>query len=345
MVANIEGQNAAFGRSNPAWHGLGTVVDGLMTTDEALDLANLSDWNVRKEPLTHTMDDGTTFEIPDKFVTTRTNPVTQEREVLAIVGNKYSVMQNEDAFAFTDNVADQGGAQWDTAGSLDEGRRVFGSMVLGDGIVLDPNGRADAIENYLLIATSHDGSLAVTAAITPVRVVCQNTLTMALGNNPRAYAVKHTDRMDLRLQTARKVLGVSHKYLDTFEKEAQTLIQTEITNAKFVDIIGALDPEPTERLNGEGDVLNKSAITRWENRRDLLVDIYTGRGDLPFYNERAHGTAWGAVQAVVEYADYYRHTRGGTDLATAALDVRGTDPVTRLKADALAATKQVLELV
>jgi len=99
--------------------------------------------------------------------------------VLGVVGERYHVLQNEDLFSFGDNILD-GGGRWETAGSLKGGRVVFGSLALERETVLDPNGVADVVKTYLLINTSHDGSIAIQASITPVRVVCANTLNVAL---------------------------------------------------------------------------------------------------------------------------------------------------------------------
>ena len=178
MAHDLENQNgkASFASfREPAWHGLGTVFTEEKTTSEMLEAANLNKWNVRLEdieiPSTLTSDKSYQYVL-------RTNPTdNSQTDVLGIVGERYVPLQNEDLFSFGDNILD-GGGRWETAGSIRGGRVVFGSLALERETVLDPNGVADVVKTYLLINTSHDGSIAIQASITPVRVVCANTLNV-----------------------------------------------------------------------------------------------------------------------------------------------------------------------
>ena len=121
----------------------------------------------------------------------------------AVVGDRYRVFQNEDLFAFGDQLLD-GGAAWESAGSIKQGRQVFGALRIDRDVVLDPQGISDTTETFLLVTTSHDGSAAIQALITPVRVVCQNTLNMALSGAQQTFKVRHTADTAGRVQAARQ---------------------------------------------------------------------------------------------------------------------------------------------
>lgn len=334
----------ASGRGEPGWHKLGVTVEGLMTKQEALEKAHLANWNVRKEELRHFTTEADVLTVPDKFVLLRDNPINNEVEAMSVVGNSYKVFQNEEAFTFAQDIVDIG-ARWDTAGSLDKGRRVFGSLIIDRDFTLDPDGANDKVVTYLLVATSHNGSLALTYVITPVRVVCQNTLNIALGNHSAAYSIKHTKKADTRLIEARKALNVTFDFMDDFEAEAKELFEREVTKQKFDTIVKAVfgdrpTPDITVQDDGSNKVSNQAAITRWENKRDLLHDIYGGTGDVMNNTENIRGTAWGAWNAFTEYADWYRQTRGDSNnLYEGHLGL--TANVTDFKREALDAVKEL----
>ena len=190
MAHELESQNGTVSFASlrePAWHGLGTVFNEEKTTSEMLEAANLNGWNVRLEDLE--TPSHLTSDKAYQYVL-RTNPTDKtQTDVLGIVGERYVPLQNEDLFSFGDNILD-GGGRWETAGSIRGGRVVFGSLALERETVLDPSGVADVVKTYLLINTSHDGSVAIQASITPVRVVCANTLNLALGRTKKRDGIK-----------------------------------------------------------------------------------------------------------------------------------------------------------
>lgn len=338
MSHAIEGNNAAYGRGKPAWHRLGTVVQGTMTLKEALDKSNTGGWDVRVEPLV-AMVDGVEQVIEGSNVSTRINPQTNQREPIGIVGDRYVAFQNEEALSFMEDVVDNN-PKWgfDSIASLDGGRKVFASMYLDDDLTLDPDGRADTQEKYLLVATSHDGSLAISATTTHIRVECQNLLNMALGQG-NVHKVKHTKHAGERMDTVRALLRQQNIYFDAFQREAQALIQTEITNKQFDEIVNLFDPKPDVDVV-DGKIKNQSAITRWENRSDTYHDLYLGTGDVLFTNANITGTAWGALNSLTEYLDYHRQTRGDkSNLYRAHIDP--PQAVLNAKADALSIVKEV----
>jgi phage/plasmid-like protein (TIGR03299 family) len=306
MAHELETQNgvASFASfREPAWHGLGTVFDTEKNTSEMLAAANLNDWNVRlvdvEIPNTLTSDKSYQYVV-------RTNPTDKtQTDVLGVVGERYHVLQNEDLFSFGDNILD-GGGRWETAGSIRGGRVVFGSLALERETVLDPNGVADKVKTYLLINTSHDGSIAIQASITPVRVVCANTLNLALGSKrgknaiKQSFKIRHTQTANGKVQIARETLGLANKYMDEFDRLANAMIQHEITAQQFNDIVLAAYPKP--------DKDSKGAVKKWENKVDVINDIYTGE-----FNGMIAGNAWGALNALTERLDWHRSARGGNN--------------------------------
>jgi phage/plasmid-like protein (TIGR03299 family) len=318
MAHELETQNgvASFASfREPAWHNLGTVFDTEKNTNEMLVAANLNNWNVRLEDL----------EIPSSLVSdksyqyvVRTNPTDKtQTDVLGIVGERYVPLQNEDLFSFGDNILD-GGGRWETAGSIRGGRVVFGSLALERETVLDPNGVADVVKTYLLINTSHDGSIAIQASITPVRVVCANTLNVALNRTRKkdgvkqSFKIRHTQTAEGKITVARQALGMANSYMDEFDKMAHAMIAKEISAKDFNDIILAAYPKP--------DLDTKGAVKKWENKVDMINDIYTGE-----YNGMISGNAWGAFNALTERLDWYRSARGGNSESMFAA-ASGFDP-------------------
>ena len=318
MAHELETQNGVVSFASfrePAWHNLGTVFDTEKNTNEMLVAANLNNWNVRLEDL----------EIPSSLVSdkqyqyvVRTNPTDKSQtDVLGIVGERYVPLQNEDLFSFGDNILD-GGGRWETAGSIRGGRVVFGSLALERETVLDPNGVADVVKTYLLINTSHDGSIAIQASITPVRVVCANTLNVALNRTRKkdgvkqSFKIRHTQTAEGKITVARQALGMANSYMDEFDKMAHAMIAKEISAKDFNDIILAAYPKP--------DLDTKGAVKKWENKVDMINDIYTGE-----YNGMISGNAWGAFNALTERLDWYRSARGGNSESMFAA-ASGFDP-------------------
>jgi len=171
--------------------------------------------------------------------------------------------------------------------------------------VLDPQGANDQTKLYLIVWTSHDGSVAVQAAITPVRVVCQNTLNLAMRNAKQSFKIRHTQSAEGKIVIAREALGLANKFMDKFDEEMADLISREINEAKFLEIVTALYPKP--------DKDSKGSMTKWENKVALIQDIYTGPT-----NNMIAGTAWGALNAMTERLDWYRAARGGNTESMAA---------------------------
>ncbi len=311
-LETVNGQTAFASLREPAWHGLGTVFSEEVTTSEMLKLAHLDNWNVRLEDVA--IPEGFASDKSYSFVT-RTNPFDNtQNDVLGVVGERYVPLQNEDLFDFGDLMLD-GGGRWETAGSIKGGRQVFGSLALERETILDPNGVSDKVNTYLLINTSHDGSVAIQASITPVRVVCANTLNLALkGKAKQSFKIRHTSTASGKVAQAREALGLANAYMDKFDEMAQQMISKEITKAKFDEIVALAYPAPEKDAKG--------SFKKHNDKIDLIQSIYVGQ-----YNNTISGTAWGAFNALTERLDWYRSGRGDSNESILAA-ASGFDPVT-----------------
>lgn len=297
MSHDIEtnGTEASFASfREPAWHGLGTVFDHEVSTSEMLRLAHLDNWNVRLENVVVPGVPAERFAMPAMAVV-RTNPFDGQTDVLSVVGKRYKVLQNEELFDFGATLGS--GARWETAGSIKSGRVVFGSLALERETVLDPTGVADKVSTYILLHTSHDGSVSVQASITPVRVVCANTLNFALRSVKQSYKIRHTQTLEGKMAAARETLGLAERYMDDFDKAAQALFQTSVTDAQVEDIFATAYPRPDKDAA-------KAAITRWENKRVAVGEIL-----LSDTTNAINGTAWGILNALTENLDWNRQER------------------------------------
>jgi phage/plasmid-like protein (TIGR03299 family) len=319
MAHNLEIENGevAFAlRGAPAWHNLANRIftkDEEVTTATMLSEAKLSNWNVRLSPITDHISTEWN-DVSNAQLVIRNNPFNGGTDVLATVGKRYKPVQNEELFAFADNIHDANPeCRWESAGSLKKGKVVFGTVEIPRTMVLDPQGANDETKLYLIVWTSHDGSVAVQAAITPVRVVCQNTLNLALAHAKQSFKIRHTQSVDGRIAVARETLGLALGYFDQFEIEAQELFNQAITDAEFSKLINTLYPKP------EKD--SKGALKKWENKIVLLDELYHNSPT----NANIKGTKWGAFNALTERLDYYRTGRGNSETLMAGAS--GFDPI------------------
>jgi len=224
------GQHSFFSVKEKAWHGLGQIVEEYPTSKEALQFAGL-DFNVVKMPNIHRLQDGTETISKNSFFTYRTDNG-------AILGDKvgtdYSIVQNRDAFSFFDAIVGGDGMQYETAGALGNGEKIFITAKLPGYIKV---GNDDYIEKYLFLTTSHDGSGSITAAFTPIRIVCQNTLSAALRNSSNTIKIRHTASAEERLKVAHKVMGISNSMADELDGIFNQWAKVRITDKDVMKLI------------------------------------------------------------------------------------------------------------
>jgi phage/plasmid-like protein (TIGR03299 family) len=321
MAHNLEtnGNDVAFAlRGKPAWHNLANRIFNLdedVTTQMMLDEAKLSNWNVRLSPLTDHISSEWN-DVSNSQLVIRDNPFNGETDVLSTVGSRYHVLQNEELFDFADAIHDANPeCRWESAGSLKKGRVVFGSVDIPRTMVLDPQGANDETKLYLIVWTSHDGSVAVQAAITPVRVVCQNTLNLAMNNAKQSFKIRHTQTAEGKIQVARETLGLALGYFDDFEKEAQALFAESVNDKQFLDIVKTIYPKPAEDSS-------KIAQTKWDNKMVTLNELYHNSPT----NANIKGTKWGVFNTLTERLDYFRSSRKSNTESKWA-SASGFDPI------------------
>lgn len=229
----ITNKYSFFSVKQKAWHDLGQVVEDYPNSSEAIELSGLN-YQVERQRLFNA--DGT--EIKNFFATVRTDT----RETLGVVGSKYEIVQNTDAFTFFDAIKDSESIKYETAGALGNGERIFITAKLPDCLRI---GRNDVIEKYIFLTNTHDGSGAITAAFTPIRIVCNNTLTMALKNHSNAVHIKHTADVKKRLEEAHRIMYIANEKGEMIETIFRKWSKTRITDAETLKLIRlAMAPTP-----------------------------------------------------------------------------------------------------
>lgn len=305
MAHNIEfneekGTHSFVSNRIPAWHQLGTIVDGAMNWEKAMELANL-DFTVEKVQMKNPVTD----EPVDSYGIIRTD----NNQFLGAVGERYTPIQNDSLFSFIDGVIGENGLHYETAGVLGKGEKVFVMAKVGSYDVL---GTGDVHDTYLLGVGSHDGTMSQTFKMTETRVVCQNTLNLALKGKGTAVTAKHTVNGQARLNEALQLLKqtqvTAKSAQEIMEELAQRQVNTEAvanTLARMFNIKSVNDKIPTVTLN---QVLKVQE----------LFELNDGDAFPQF-----RGTAYNLLNALTEYADHYRTVRGGesedTQRATSAM--------------------------
>jgi phage/plasmid-like protein (TIGR03299 family) len=289
----IEGQASfAYNRQNGnPWHRLGVAMDGLGTADEMLAAAR-ADYTVSTAPIYVLTPDGFQESATHKATI---RPVADGTQTLGIVGKGYEVMQNRVALqtALSIVAAADNDAVVDTAGVLFEGRRFFAYIDLGT-LVIDPLGINDRITRGLGVLTSHDGTMSLTCAMSNIRWVCNNTVTAGVAAAQRTFRARHTANMTVRMEEARKVLGVSVGWAEKFQQAAEKLNATPGGMPVLEATVNHLWPK------ADADTARKQA--NWDDRFEQMVSLYNGPTNAGGFGH----TAWSVYNTVGEYADHFR---------------------------------------
>ena len=283
MSANVE--TMFYVREKP-WHGLGTEVKEAPTSADALVYAGL-DWSViQKEVYT---EDGTM--IPGY----KANLRDTDSAALGIVSDRYKVVQNEDAFRFTDDLLGAGVA-YETAGALQGGRKVWMLARMPHRYII----AGDEIAPYMVVMNSHDGSSGIKVAMTPIRVVCQNTLNLALGSAKRIWTTKHTENVMSRVHEARETLLLAEAYMGELGRSIDALSQIRLTDKKVTEFMQEFFPvtlEISEAQRKNNQRLLEDMKQRYWEAPDLSN---VGRNGYRFVN---------AVSDFATHAEPIRRTR------------------------------------
>jgi len=266
--------NEANGRFVP-WHGLGTPVEEAPNSYEALRVAGL-DWKVESKPVFVN-----NKEVPNYVANVRDS----DNSVLGIVTNRYKIVQNEEAFAFTDALI-SGDVRYETAGSLKNGKRIWLLAKLPETKVID-----DVVVPYVCFTNTHDGTGAVQAIMSPIRVVCNNTLNLALTNAKRSWSMRHVGDINGKIEEARQVLGLADKYMKELNVFADKLANTSLPFEKAKEIVNELFPISKDDSDREKRNMQKC--------RDDIMVCYFAPDILKYQN-----TAYGLVNAVTDWAGH-----------------------------------------
>lgn len=290
-------ENGVFTEGKAAWHGAGIVLpDESLTVERVFELVPELASDVKQVPMfLGSIDPGPIgqtpqyplVQLPDHFANVR----VLDGKPLGVVGHRYRILQNRDAFEFVSDIVDSGQAIIKTAGTLRGGSTIWFLCQIPDEIVV---GGLDTerIQTYLLISNSHDGSSAVTVAIVHVRVVCTNTLTAALSGAPRTYKIRHTASVDGKVAAARDALGIAFKQTEKLSEVGQKLLNSSFSDEQFDEFLQQLVPDQKAK---DGSLS--------KNPPRVRAQIKHGYFNVPDLSD-IRGTRWGAVQSVAQWADH-----------------------------------------
>lgn len=278
MSINVE--TMMYTRETP-WHFLGVRVEEAPNSREALHLAGL-DWTVDSRPVY----DELIREIPGY----KANVRSSDNKTLGIVTNRYKIVQNTEAFEFTDNLIG-GDVHYETAGSLQGGKRIWLLAKLPTRIILD-----DDVDPYLCFTNSHDGTGSIRACMTPIRVVCNNTLNLAFRTTKRQWSTKHVGDIEAKMAEARSVLQFADEYMEAMGFHAEKLAKTKVSTADLNAVLDEMFPVKED----DSDCKKKNAA---KAKEEIMVCYYAP--DLANFL----GTAWGAVNAISDFATHNQPRR------------------------------------
>lgn len=224
MAALVE---SMFSVREKPWHGLGTIVKEAPTSEDALRLAGL-DWDVVQSPI---------YTNHGKVEGYKANIRSTDRQVLGVVSDRYRIVQNTEAFSFTDELLGQG-VRYETAGSLMGGRKVWLLARLPREFII----AGERISPYLVFSNTHDGSGAVRVAVTPIRVCCNNTLNLALSTAARSFSMVHTGDVKEKVSEAKQTLFMADNYMENLGREFERLRKQKISDQQVREYIDQLLP-------------------------------------------------------------------------------------------------------
>jgi len=326
-IDSTTGRPAVFVTGEPAWHKLGKVIQSAATSAEAIQLAGLN-WNVEQWRLSATDPSSwRTSSVIDHVANVRTDT----RAVLGVVGKGYTVFQNRDAFDFMDSLVGDKLAMFETAGALKGGRKIWMLARLPREYRAGPE---DLIKPYILLVNSFDGSTALRMVPTTIRVVCQNTLNLALREaGSEGIAIRHRPSLEDRVREAREKLGIIAARFDAFDAELHAMLDEELSGRQVARYFEKILPAPTADMS-EREKANRAATLdsfrgNFENATNTLPGV--------------RGTAWAAYNAVSEWADHQRKVRGANDHARteSRLDSNWFGSSHRIKQQAYSAALQL----
>ncbi len=284
----------------PAWHGKGQILKGKMTSSEAIREA-LLDFEVGKTPVKIEMPGKGLIEVPGKFATYRT-----DKEIpFGVVGNRYEIVQNVDAFEFFDAIVGKDEAIYETAGALYDGQVIFITAKLPEYIKVGK----DEVEKYIFLRSSHDGSGSIIAAFSSVRVVCANTLSAALGNMTNKVSIRHTKDAKLKLAQAHRIMGISNQLSKELELTFNLMAKKPIIDSQLKKLIEqvVLPPFKEEATPEEKAMISTRSANKVNEIYSYALGHYTQQ------TEATKGTLFGFINSISGYYQNVKTWKNGDD--------------------------------
>ena len=297
MSANLMERNGkvgmfCVGERESAWHKLGQRTPDAVKWEDAVTLADLN-WTVEKRQLYARNPLGTVVSVPS-YGTFRTD----DGAYLGTVGEGYGIIQNREQFQWIDAILEAAnGAHYESAGALGNGERIWCLARIPEADYEIDGG--DKHQAYLMGCTSHDGSLAQTLKLVDTRVVCANTLAVALRESGSAVRVKHTVNAQARMQEAVRAVTSVVSSAKTIQAKMERLASTKLTRESTERILDILFPKSKDE---------KANQTRRENTVSDVLGLFASNDRNAFPSVK--GTAYNLFNAVTEYADHMRTARG-----------------------------------
>ena len=257
------------------------IIQTAPTSADALVYAGL-DWEVNPFPVY----DKDGRQIPGYYANTR----DKDNSVLGIVSGRYKIVQNKDAFDFTDNLL-ANGMSYETAGSLKNGKTIW---LLGK-MDKDYQIAGDKVEQYICFTNSHDGSGSIRACMTPIRVVCNNTLNMALRDAKQSWSARHTGDINTKLVEARETLGLASLYMEAMKAKAEELALETYT---------VVDASRAIKLLQDFDNLKEKQKERAKEQEEQIIACMFAPDLANFFN-----TKWAFINAISDYVGHSEPTR------------------------------------
>jgi phage/plasmid-like protein (TIGR03299 family) len=290
-LSTVNGKTSFFYYGEAPWHGLGRQLDQPATAQEAIAAAGL-DYEVQLTPIATF--DGLTVEGRRAVVR------YDNQTVLGVVSDRYVPVQNSHAFSFLDAVVADSGIRYHTAGALGKGEKIFLLAKLPESIRVKNSD--DLVDKFLLLTNAHDGSAALRVFFTPIRVVCQNTLSMAeRQGHGQGVSILHKGNLEGKILEAQRVLGLAQRFYDDAAHQIDRLASYYPSVTELGAYFKSLYPDPEEDKNN-----SRAVRTREELHR--LFEEGVGH-DMPEISR----SAWTAYNAVTELVDHQRSGRGRDD--------------------------------
>lgn len=288
------GKTAMFvvGDRDAAWHRLGQRTPNAVSWADAVRLADL-DWSVVKKQMYARNPLGKVVETP-QFATFRTD----DGAYLGCVGEGYQLIQNSDMFTHVDAFLEAAdGAHYESAGALGDGERIWCLARIPEADYVIDGG--DEHKAFLMCANSHDGSMSFLMKLVDTRVVCANTLAVAIGENGASFRIRHTASAKVRMEEAKQVMQSVKREAIGLKTKMLALAERKVTRESVESIFDRLFPKPKDE---------KASTSRRDGTLAQVLELYEANDANAYPSVK--GTGYNLLNAVTEFADHYRTARG-----------------------------------